>query len=191
MEINKYILEFENILAENEFNIFQKCINDNRFVFNPAQVYLTNNRDQTLNTELRKTESFPFFNLGVDSITAVYWANKFKDIFNNKIKEYSKITKTEINAKVNTIELLKYQEGGFFIKHVDHGTKSPRTLSFIYLVNDDYEGGDLVFKLPYGEKLKIEIKRNKLLIWPSNFLYPHEVYKITKGIKYSVVAWAL
>jgi|TARA_R100000482_G_scaffold24338_3_gene7251 predicted 2-oxoglutarate/Fe(II)-dependent dioxygenase YbiX len=190
MEIKNYILEFENILTKDEFNIFEKCVKDNIFSFQEAKVYETNETDQAVNTNLRKTETCPFFNLGVESMTVVFWANKLKNIFNNALKDYAKITNTHIDAKVNTIELLKYKVGGFFLQHTDHVTKNPRAISFIYFLNDDYEGGDLIFRLPHGENLKINTKKNKLLVWPSNFLYPHEVMKVTKGIRYSIVAWA-
>jgi len=33
--------------------------------------------------------------------------------------------------------------------------------------------------------------KNRMLIWPSNFMYPHLVKPVTKGIRYSVVSWAL
>ena len=32
---------------------------------------------------------------------------------------------------------------------------------------------------------------NRMIIWPSTFLYPHTVKPVTKGTRYSVVAWAL
>ena len=35
-----------------------------------------------------------------------------------------------------------------------------------------------------------EIVPNRLIIWPSNFLFPHSVLPVTKGLRYSVVAWA-
>jgi predicted 2-oxoglutarate/Fe(II)-dependent dioxygenase YbiX len=30
-----------------------------------------------------------------------------------------------------------------------------------------------------------------MLIWPSNFLYPHKVNPVKKGIRYSMVCWGL
>ena len=88
------------------------------------------------------------------------------------------------------LQLLKYEKGGFYRKHVDHFTDIPRTLSFIYFLNNDYEGGELIFKLGTGD-IKIENKPNRLVIWPSNYLYPHEVTTVTKGTRYSLVTWAL
>ena len=38
-------------------------------------------------------------------------------------------------------------------------------------------------------KRKIDLKQGSVLIFPSNFMYPHEVESITKGSRYSFVSW--
>jgi SM-20-related protein len=63
-------------------------------------------------------------------------------------------------------------------------------VSCIYFVNEEYGGGDLVFSfLHTDKKLIIKPKKNNLIVWPSNFMYPHSVEPVTKGERYSVVAW--
>ena len=57
-------------------------------------------------------------------------------------------------------------------------------------LNDDYKGGGLIF----ADQKKNEIKRLKLgkgsiVFFPSNFMYPHGIQPITKGTRYSIVAW--
>ena len=37
---------------------------------------------------------------------------------------------------------------------------------------------------------EVKLIRGDILIFPSNFIYPHEVKDITKGIRYSFVSWA-
>ena len=76
--------------------------------------------------------------------------------------------------------------------HCDHihsifdGTKKGiPVFSVIGLLNDDYEGGKLVM---FGDK-KINTKEGDLIIFPSLFLFPHEVEPITKGIRYSYISW--
>ena len=78
-------------------------------------------------------------------------------------------------------------------KHCDHihslfdgKRKGIPVLSIIGILNDDYEGGELIM---FKDK-KIDTKKGDLLIFPSNFLYPHEVTPITKGVRYSYVSWA-
>ena len=93
-------------------------------------------------------------------------------------------------SKVTQIDLLKYKEGGGYFYHTDdydHG----RTLSVILNLNEGYEGGDIIFgHQNLREELKrIKMKSGTMCFFPSNFLYPHKIEKITKGTRYSVVAW--
>ena len=39
------------------------------------------------------------------------------------------------------------------------------------------------------EDKKIDTKKGDLLIFPSNFLYPHRIAPVTKGARYSYVSW--
>ena len=94
------------------------------------------------------------------------------------------------SKKINQIDLLKYSTGGKYEVHTDQYSSATRHLSVIINLNDDYEGGDLVFT----DQQKNEVKRFKLgkgsiIFFPSNFLYPHTIEPITKGIRYSIVAW--
>ena len=58
-------------------------------------------------------------------------------------------------------------------------------------MNNDYEGGELVFYDPdqKSNPYKINVKPGRMIMWPSNFLYPHEVRKVTKGTRYSIISW--
>ncbi len=94
------------------------------------------------------------------------------------------------SSKINQIDLLKYTPGGKYEIHTDHFSNTNRHLSVIINLNDEYEGGDLIFT----DQKNIETKRLKLdkgsiVFFPSNFMYPHSIEPITKGIRYSIVAW--
>ena len=49
------------------------------------------------------------------------------------------------SKKINQIDLLKYSIGGKYEVHTDQYSSATRHLSVIINLNDDYEGGDLVF----------------------------------------------
>jgi predicted 2-oxoglutarate/Fe(II)-dependent dioxygenase YbiX len=59
------------------------------------------------------------------------------------------------------------------------------TMSALGLLNNDYEGGEFIMW-----DRKIEFNAGDLMIFPSNFLYPHKVDPITKGERYSFVSWS-
>jgi len=114
--------------------------------------------------------------------------------FNNNLKQYAFDAKILDYGYTDIfdIEILKYENKGFYTWHVDHFSKFPRTMSCILLLNNDYEGGNLCFRNPDGSgEWEVEVKPNRMIIWPSNFLYPHTVKPVTKGKRYSIVAWAL
>ena len=76
-------------------------------------------------------------------------------------------------------------------KHFDHihsifdGKKRGiPTISIIGILNEDYQGGELVI----NEK-KIKTKIGDIVIFPSCFMYPHEIKEIKKGTRYSFITW--
>ena len=57
-------------------------------------------------------------------------------------------------------------------------------LSVLGVLNDDYEGGEFVL---IDEK--IDLSKGDIIIFPSNFMYPHKVEPVTKGTRYSYISW--
>jgi len=86
----------------------------------------------------------------------------------------------------------RYNQGTKMNLHCDHIQtmfdgirKGIPTLSVLGILNDNFEGGDLVFF--EDEVYKTEV--GDIIIFPSNFLYPHHVTTVTKGTRYSFVSW--
>ena len=94
-------------------------------------------------------------------------------------------------ASPQTINLLKYEKGNFYRPHIDAFHTVNRQLSFIFCLNENYDGGELYFYHPVTRKpySQAHLKTGDMIIFPSNFLYPHQITPVTKGIRYSVVAW--
>jgi len=67
----------------------------------------------------------------------------------------------------------------------DGERKGIPVLTILGALNNDYEGGELIL---CGER--IELKTGDVIVFPSNFLYPHEVKPVKTGIRYSFVSWA-
>lgn len=68
----------------------------------------------------------------------------------------------------------------------DGARKGVPTLTVLGGLNENYSGGELIL----WEQEKIELKAGSIMVFPSNFLYPHRVVEITKGTRYSFVSWA-
>ena len=91
-------------------------------------------------------------------------------------------------------KFMKYNQGTSMKNHCDHiytlfqEDGQPRgipVLSIITALNDNYSGGEIFM----CGKYKYKLKTGETLIFPSNFLYPHEIKKITKGTRHSMVSW--
>lgn len=82
--------------------------------------------------------------------------------------------------------LLRYFEGGFYTQHTDDAMDFPRTISCSLSLNDDYDGGEFGF---FDGKLKYKLKKGSSIVFPSNFLYPHEIMPVTNGVRYSIITW--
>lgn len=94
--------------------------------------------------------------------------------------------------EVSTIRFNRYKVGTNMKMHHDHihtlfdgKRKGVPILTILGLLNDDFEGGD--FLMFDGKKLNLSA--GDIVIFPSNFLYPHAVTTITKGTRYSFVCW--
>ena len=90
------------------------------------------------------------------------------------------------------IKFLKYSLNQAMRIHCDHvhsifdgEKKGIPVLTAIGIFNDDFEGGNLVL----CEDKNINIKEGGLVMFPSIFLFPHEVKIITKGNRYSYTTW--
>ncbi len=77
--------------------------------------------------------------------------------------------------------------------HHDHihelfgkGNKSIPSVSVVGLLNDEFTGGEFVMFRDTDMKLK----KGDVLVFPSNYLYPHRVDKVKSGTRYSFVTWA-
>lgn len=79
---------------------------------------------------------------------------------------------------------IRYGEGQHFQEHHDHGYSYNCVVSVVSFPNDDYEGGELYFRL---QNVTVKAKAGETYIFPSNFMYPHRAMPVKSGVKYSMV----
>ena len=113
------------------------------------------------------------------------------DVMQKALLEYTKTFNYLRQANIQDINLLKYETGNFYNTHIDAFHTVNRQLSFIINLNNNYEGGELVFYKPIEKTAysKVSLQQGDLMLFPSNFLYPHRILPITKGVRYSMVSW--
>lgn len=188
-KVTDYIVWEDNFLEENVSNKLERIVKSNFIEFDKACI-TGQNGENVLDENIRKTEFFCLTN-HEGKLTTINLCNLIGVGFGKLIDFYGQKTNTASESVIQSMQILKYTKNGFYKRHVDHGAVTPRTLSIVYFINEDYEGGNLIFELPNKDTFKIEKKRNRCVIWPSNFLYPHKVEPVEEGVKYSTVAWTL
>lgn len=82
------------------------------------------------------------------------------------------------------MNFVRYEVGQHFQEHHDHGYSYNCVVSLVAYVNDDYEGGEIEFRT-WGITYKPEA--GDLVIFPSNYMYPHKSKPVLSGTKYSIV----
>jgi predicted 2-oxoglutarate/Fe(II)-dependent dioxygenase YbiX len=142
---------------------------------------------KVLNKDIRNVKGY---SLTFDVPTDIFYWNLVKSEI-ERLYTYYKIKFPKMaSSKINQIDLLKYSVGGKYKTHIDHYTDFPRHLSIIMNLNDDYEGGDLIFTDQKEKEIKrLKLDKGSIVFFPSNFMYPHSIEPITKGTRYSIVSW--
>ena len=114
-------------------------------------------------------------------------------IYNQKYAWLKSERTQQIMNKFTAVRFNRYQPGQIMRQHIDHihsifdgENKGIPVLSFILNFNDEYEGADLFF----WDNDSYKLGKGDIIMWPSNFLYPHGVTEATKGKRYSGVCWA-
>lgn len=181
--IEDYIVEFENILSDEDCNkILAEYLNCpewgptyvgggvvDRRIRNVDTVQISNPHVISQNFETRKE---------IDEIVFRAAANA--------IKKYNELFPEAKIEQDSGYELLKYNEGFFYKQHTDSFKDQPRAVSCSFALNDDYEGGGFGF---FDNEFHYKLKKGSVLMFPSNFMYPHEVLPVTKGTRYSIITW--
>jgi predicted 2-oxoglutarate/Fe(II)-dependent dioxygenase YbiX len=83
-------------------------------------------------------------------------------------------------------QLLRYKEGQFYIQHTDSFREQQRSLSCSIQLNEDYDGGEFAF---FDREMMIRTKPGSAIVFPSNFMYPHEIMPVIRGTRYSIITW--
>jgi len=85
---------------------------------------------------------------------------------------------------MESFNFVKYIPGEHFSAHADHGYSYNCTVSSVAYLNEDYDGGELVFDTL---RFKIKPKVGDIILFPSTYIYAHSSLPVVSGTKYSVV----
>jgi hypothetical protein len=110
------------------------------------------------------------------------------------LESYQKKYTIPLAQDISQLDLLKYVSNEYkagYKYHVDYGKgTSQRHLSISICLNNDFEGGEFKFELP-NKEVQYPQNEGDCIIFPSNFMFPHQVNQVTEGTRYALIAWVL
>ena len=179
MDIKDYIKVYDGVLSQEDISsIMEDSKRDD--CWTKAEVANTQNPGVVLD-DVRKTDVM-HFDQSHQSTEMLHQKNR--ELCLKYMGEFPDLV---LNSSMGH-DLLRYEVGGHFKRHVDYFYGRPRTLSMIYLINDDYEGGEI--DLLDGEMV-LKPKEGSCVLFPSSFQYPHEIRPVQSGTRFSIVSWSV
>lgn len=181
--MKEYILEVKKIIPQ---NICKKIIN---YFDNDYEDARTTNTGANKDIRNCMTRSVLQTNTFGQKIYSNYLKEKIFQCVDNYKKQYDISIK-----KISQLDILKYEKNEYkagYKFHQDFASSvSDRHLSISICLNNEYEGGEFVFDLASGH-YTVPQNVGDAVIFPSNFMFPHQVNKITKGTRYALIGWVI
>jgi hypothetical protein len=175
------INRLEKILAP----VGSKPTMEKKYVYQPAYVGY-----RELMPDYRDCVDFKFKPENIEhdkSEDSLQLQSLWQDVYNQKypaVEDYRATYNIMPLKYWESFNFIKYGPGQHFQEHADHGYSYNCTVSLVAYPNDDYEGGELYFRL---QDLQVKPKAGDLYIFPSNYMYPHQAMPVHSGTKYSIV----
>jgi predicted 2-oxoglutarate/Fe(II)-dependent dioxygenase YbiX len=117
--------------------------------------------------------------------------NQLFHIAGKVINDYTQKFGTFIIEKDEGYTLLRYETGQFIKSHIDTSAAGEtglnnRKVSCSFALNDEYTGGEFSF---FNGEHTLKLDKGSILLFPSNFVYPHEILEVKSGTRYSIITW--
>lgn len=184
--INDYIVTFDGVITDALCDAVLEEFSDET---EWQKTFIGNNKDKKVDDKVRTAETIVVSYPHVIEKNPKVRAKLDKYVFASAglaIKKYNEMFSFCKIEEDSGYELLRYKENQFYIQHTDSFKDRPRAVSCSFALNDDYEGGEFAF---FDRELVYKLKKGSCIMFPSNFMYPHEIMPVTNGVRYSIITW--
>lgn len=142
-----------------------------------------------INTDIRNVRNINISHPEIIQYNQEIRQNLDKDLYEVVAKllaKYTKIAPHTTIVKDSGYTLLEYAAGCFYNQHTDHFELEPRSISCSLNLNDEYTGGEFTF---FDNEITYSLGKGDVIMFPSNFMYPHAIKPILSGTRYSIITW--
>tara|TARA_Y100001972_G_scaffold111474_1_gene144244 strand:- start:197 stop:742 length:546 start_codon:yes stop_codon:yes gene_type:complete len=181
--MKEYILEIKKVIPKTICDKIIKYFDNNYKEAKTTGLGVNKNIRNCLTRNLMNTKSFG----------ETICLNATKEKIFECVTQYKK--KFDVNIEdITQLDLLKYEANEFeagYNFHCDFGPKCmERCLSISICLNNEYTGGEFVFDCKDGRYV-VPQNVGDAVIFPSNFIFPHQVNKVLTGTRYALIGWVL
>ncbi len=181
--LEQYVHVFDNILSDELCN---KILNE---YVNSGEWTDTLVGDGSANKSVRNCDQIGISDPGI--ISRNYDERKrIDDMIHESVRKAIEMYQEchqEFKIDIDTgYQILRYQEGGYYVQHTDSFKEQQRSVSCSLHLNDEYEGGNFGF---FDRQMQVRAGKGAAVMFPSNFMFPHEIMPVTKGTRYSIITW--
>ena len=182
LPLSKYIKVYNNILDINDCNLI---VNE----YTNSDEWLSAEIATGANLQVRKCDSIPISSQEILQKN-IHVRKKIDSMLFEKVsiivQKYMSDFPSCFLSSDTGYDLLRYKDGGYYRQHSDSFKEQMRTISVSINLNSDYVGGKMAF---FDREIQIRGGVGSAIVFPSNFMYPHEIMPIEKGTRYSIVTW--
>lgn len=122
-------------------------------------------------------------------------SNYVQSIFYQIANTYSNQHGNFTVNKISQLDLLKYEsnkyKAGYDFHHDFGESVTERHISISVNLNNSFKGGEFVFDTRDGNFEQYVQNTGDAIVFPSNFMFPHKVNKITEGTRYALIGWMI
>lgn len=186
-EVGPGIFVYRDVIPCNSIERLEKVINSNRNPYQYSEAMVGYGMKMP---EYRDCLDFKYKKSDIEydkSSAGLELQDIWQSVYDKSIqpvKHYANHFRTGELRYWEAMNFIKYGPGQHFQEHHDHGYSYNCVVSLVGYPNDDYEGGELYFRL---QNLTIKPRSGDLFIFPSNFMYPHRAMPVKSGTKHSIV----
>lgn len=174
-------------ICEETVDLLERCVWDSHGWQNGRDGEVEHKKDDPEVIFLGQSETNDTFMRQIMAHTKQTIINRMAT-FDNPVVNASQLVSGGTDIRYN-----RYQNGQHMRPHKDHIRSAFQghptqvgipILSVLSVFNEDYEGGEFCF---WGEP--VDLKTGDVLIFPSVFLFSHEVRPVTQGARYTGIFW--
>lgn len=179
--ISDYIMVIKGLVPEDLCDDILKEFPEDSVYWEPSSVGAGDVREDIRNCNMIGLSRLPHQNMVYENLDS-----RMFECAAEAIKQYRERwpgVETEIDTGY---DLLRYRTGEFYTQHTDSFKEQQRSVTCSFHLNDDYEGGEFAF---FNREKVYKFEKGDAILFPSNFMFPHEILPVTSGTRYSIITW--